>query len=390
MKVILIDWNSYGNIYMKSLMEERGYDVCLFPFDDRKKGEDMESQKKNLSELLSGAQSFDYVFSYNYFPEISDICNQKNTKYISWVYDSPYLNIYSYTAINPVNYIFHFDYGVCSEFEAGGIKTVYHLPLGIYEPALKKYAHGSKNNFLSDVSFVGSLYNESKHRLYEKFDAISDYAKGYLEAIILAQKNIYGENILESLITPDIEAELQKAYPTDPNAPTVMTPAQIYSQFVLSRQVTALERREVLELLGKTGHDLNLYTNEKNAEIVGWENKGPVDYYDKMPEVFAGSRINLNITLRSIKTGIPLRAFDIMGAGGFLLTNYQAEISEFFTPGEDLAVYESMEDLLSKVEYYLSHENERAEIAENGCRKVYEEHTLAKKLDYMEEVAGVC
>ncbi len=387
MKVILIEWNSYGNEYMRSLMKERGYEVVPFYFDDRKTGAEMDDQKKELSELLSTADRFDYVFSYNYFPEISTVCNEKKTKYISWVYDSPYLNIYSYTAINPVNYIFHFDYGVCSEFEAGGIKTMHHLPLGIYEPALKKYASGSRDNFISDVSFVGSLYNESKHRLYEKFSAISDYAKGYLEAIILAQKNIYGENILESLITPEIEAELQKAYPTDPNAPTVMTPAQIYSQFVLSRQVTALERREALELLGKTGHSLNLYTNDKNTEIPGWKNNGPVDYYDKMPEVFANSRINLNITLRSIKTGIPLRAFDIMGSGGFLLSNYQPELFEFFTPGEDLVAYESMDDLLSKVEYYLSHEKERAEIAQNGCRKVFKEHTLSKRLDCMEKIA---
>ena len=388
MKVLLIEWNSYGNKYMKSLMEERGYHICLFPFDDRKKGEDMDTQKRDLLDILSSADPFDYVFSYNYFPEVSTACNEKKTKYISWVYDSPYLNIYSYTAINPVNYIFHFDYGVCSEFETGGIRTVHHLPLGIYGPALSKYS-GSRERYDSDISFVGSLYNESKHRLYEKFDSISDYAKGYLDAIILAQKNIYGENILESLITPDIESELQKAYPTDPNAPTVMTPAQIYSQFVLSRQVTALERQEALEMLGKLGHKNSLYTNVKTVEIFGWENHGPVDYYEKMPEVFAKSRINLNITLRSIKTGIPLRAFDIMGAGGFLLTNYQAEVPEFFIPGEDLAIYESMEDLLTKVEYYLSHEKERAEIAENGCRKVYEEHNLTKKLDFMEQVAEI-
>ena len=38
--------------------------------------------------------------------------------------------------------------------------------------------------------------------------------------------------------------------------------------------------------------------------------------------MFANSKVNLNITLRNIKTGIPLRALDIMGAGGFLLTNY--------------------------------------------------------------------
>lgn len=58
-------------------------------------------------------------------------------------------------------------------------------------------------------------------------------------------------------------------------------------------------------------------------------NKGPIDYYNEMPYVFNNSRINLNITLRSIKSGIPLRAMDICGAGGFLLSNYQADFYDF-------------------------------------------------------------
>lgn len=52
---------------------------------------------------------------------------------------------------------------------------------------------------------------------------------------------------------------------------------------------------------------------------------GAVDYYEVMPHVFKQSKINLNITLRSIQSGMPLRAWDIMGAGGFLLSNYQAD-----------------------------------------------------------------
>ena len=385
MRVILIDWNSYGNKYMKALMAQRGYDVLLCPFDDKKSGSAMEEQKKNLSDMLGCALSVDYVFSYNYFPEVSNVCNEKNIRYISWVYDSPYLNIYSYTVLNPINSIFYFDYGVFKEFEDSNISTVHYLPLGVYEPALRKYRDAGGCKVSSDISFVGSLYNESKHSLYAKFSSISPYAKGYLDAIISVQKNIYGENILEELLTSDIESELQKAYPTDPNAPTVMTPKQLYSQFVLSRQVTALERTEVLELLGKKNNLVrNLYTPEKNADIKGWSNKGTVDYYTSMSDVFASSKINLNITLRSIKTGIPLRAFDIMGAGGFLLSNYQGEYPEYFNIGEEMAIYENYDDLLNKVDYFLTHEKERAEIAKAGQRKVLEEHTLSKRLDVME------
>lgn len=64
--------------------------------------------------------------------------------------------------------------------------------------------------------------------------------------------------------------------------------------------------------------------------------RGYIDYMKEMPVMFANSKVNLNITLRNIRTGIPLRALDIMGAGGFLLTNYCYELSEYMNDGDDL------------------------------------------------------
>ena len=111
---------------------------------------------------------------------------------------------------------------------------------------------------------------------------------------------------------------------------------------------------------------------------------GPVDYSDKMYRIFSGSKINLNITLRSILTGIPLRALDIMSAGGFLLSNYQAELCEYFVPGEDFDYYEDYDDLMNKIDYYLSHDSERETIARSGWEKVRMEHSLEKRLEEME------
>ena len=66
---------------------------------------------------------------------------------------------------------------------------------------------------------------------------------------------------------------------------------------------------------------------------------GEVHYMYEMPLVFKCSKINLNITLRSIRNGIPLRAMDIMGAGGFLLTNHQNDFAMHFVDGEDYVLF---------------------------------------------------
>lgn len=115
----------------------------------------------------------------------------------------------------------------------------------------------------------------------------------------------------------------------------------------------------------------------------GLRNRGKVDYYLQMPQVFKQSRINLNISLRSIKSGIPLRAFDIMGSGGFLLSNFQADFLDDFIPGEDFAYYESKEDLLAKIDYYLAHDKERQAIARSGHEKVAAAHTYRHRVREM-------
>ncbi|MBC5712643.1 glycosyltransferase family 1 protein [Roseburia sp. BX1005] len=97
-----------------------------------------------------------------------------------------------------------------------------------------------------------------------------------------------------------------------------------------------------------------------------------------MPCVFHLSKINLNISLRSITSGIPLRCLDILGTNGFPLTNYQPELAEFFIPDEDFVMYESEDDFLQKIEYYLSHEAERKEISYNGWKKVNQNFSYEK------------
>ena len=110
------------------------------------------------------------------------------------------------------------------------------------------------------------------------------------------------------------------------------------------------------------------------------KNCGPADSQKVMPKIFKCSKINLNITSRSIKSGISQRVFDILGCGGFLISNYQPELAEYFTPDEDLVLYDSIDDLLCKIEYYLTHEETRRRIAQNGYEKIKQNHSYNTRL----------
>ena len=383
MRILFVEWKSLCQKDMAEEFTRRGWTVDYYQFPRDKENTRL---NKELAEQLLRAmagKNYDFVFSFNYFPIMSDCCKELNLRYVSWVYDNPYIHVYSYTVLNSCNYIFLFDYSMYQELKEAGIPTVYYLPMAVNKKRLStiKNTEEKKRRYSCDVSFVGSLYTESKHRLYDKFQNMAPFAKGYIDAVIQAQLKVYGYNFLQEMLTPEILEEMENAYPaSNPNASTVMSSAAIYADYVLARQVTSLERRQILERLGSS-YEVHLYTNDKSVKIPRVKNKGLVDYYNEMPFVFQNSKINLNITLRSIKTGIPLRAMDIMGCGGFLLSNYQEELLEYFIPNEDFVFYTDYEDLQEKVDFYLSHENERQKIAENGRQKVYTKHTIRQRVE---------
>lgn len=86
--------------------------------------------------------------------------------------------------------------------------------------------------------------------------------------------------------------------------------------------------------------------------------------------MFSGSKINLNLSLRSIHSGIALRVLDIMACGGFVLSNWQPEIAEYFEEGKEIVTFGCVEECMDKIRYYLEHEEERRQIAAAGYRKV--------------------
>ncbi len=382
MKVLFLNWNSFGNEDLTAALRELGHEVILYPFSKSISFYDKAWEQKFISFLRS--KTPDYVFSFAYFPIVSKACEAESILYLSWVYDSPHVSLYSYTMLNRCNRIFLFDKELCLTFWQSGFPHIYYLPMAVNASRighmLANQSAETKKQYACDISFVGSLYAEPKHNLYDRLTGISSYTKGYLDGLVQAQMRVYGYNFIEEALTPDIMDDLlQSAYPMKPSSDSVESSEYLYAQYVLNRKVTALEREKILSFLGQS-HVVDLYTHDASAAIKGVRNHGPVDYYDTMPYVFYNSKINLNISLRSIHSGIPLRAFDIMGSGGFLLSNYQADFLDLFTPNEDFVFYEAPEQVPSLAQYYLSHEDERRAISQNGYTKVCRNHTYKQRL----------
>lgn len=379
MKVLFLDSPAFAKEDMIDAMKEYGIEVDLFFHTGHNSR--VNPDYDAAFDTAVSQTDYDFVFSFNYSPILSKCCARHDLKYVSYVYDSPLVALYSYTITYPKNYIFLFDKTVYQQLHDGGISTVYYLPLAANVKRLSDMADNLllKDKMEADISFVGSLYNED-HHLYERLvENVSPFIKGYLEGIMDAQMQIYGSFFLEQMLTGSVLNELEKSIPYTPNSDGIETPAYVYANYFLARKMAEQDRTQCLRQLSEK-HEVKLYTNNPTPQLPLVKNMGTVDYYQLMPFVFRYSRINLNISLRSIQSGIPLRAFDIMGCEGFLLTNYQADFFDYFIPGEDFACYTSMDELMQLADYYLTHEKERQQIAANALGKVSEAHTYHHRL----------
>lgn len=351
-----------------------------------------------IEEKIRGTH-YDMVFTVNYFPLISNVCERTGVKYVSWTCDNPLISMYHESVFHACNYIFTFDKTNYLEFRGMGVKHIWYLPLAVdtermdallgvpeevgrwkvaQDPEMQKYR--------GDVAFVGSLYERNS---YDKIkNRLPEYLRGYFDAVMEAQLNISGANIVEPMLTTNILEQLQEYFQLEKSEGSFSDLGLIFQTTVLGFKIAEIERRRALIELSKH-YRVNVYSNSDVSDLLRIQYCRSVDYWSEMPKVFRMSKINLNFTIPNIKSGIPLRIWDVLGCGGFLLTNYQAEIPYYFKEGEDLVCFDGLEDLCEKVGYYLEHEEERKRIAWNGYRKVREKHSYIERIrTILDTVAG--
>jgi spore maturation protein CgeB len=73
------------------------------------------------------------------------------------------------------------------------------------------------------------------------------------------------------------------------------------------------------------------------------------------------------------------RNFEIPGCGGFTLTGLAENLSDYYTPGRDIASFATPDELVRQLRYYLAHPDERRAIAESGYQRTLAAHTYVHR-----------
>lgn len=114
------------------------------------------------------------------------------------------------------------------------------------------------------------------------------------------------------------------------------------------------------------------YVDELNIPII--QNA----YGKEHSKVVSQTKINLNFT----EGGTSDRTYKVLASRGFLLTEPWDGMEGDFIVGKDLDVFNNVEELRDKIEYYLKSERIRNRIANNGYKTVkkFDRINWAKKI----------
>ncbi|MDH7515934.1 MAG: glycosyltransferase [Bacteroidota bacterium] len=109
--------------------------------------------------------------------------------------------------------------------------------------------------------------------------------------------------------------------------------------------------------------------------------RGYAVYGEEISKLFAVSKIHLNFLRLQNRDSHNVRTLEIPGFGGFLLTQRSREqAEELFTEGEEIACFDTVDELRGKIRYYLEHEEERRAVAARGHARALREHTVENRL----------
>lgn len=355
---------------------ERGWDIersnRLVP--------DSEYSEKDLENVKRELENYSIALTINFSAVVAEACHLLGRPYVCWVYDCPQRALYRREALYEENIIFHFDKKEIARLSGLGIKNIHYLPLAanFYRTATLNISDYEIKNMKSDISFVGNLYNNSAltstiNTLINQFPNESSSLIEYMESGLLHWDSSSAGSIPDN--DPFIDIFFNVMDKTNIEYYPNVTPA-LCVKWLIAREFTRRERYSIMTALAPK-YKADIYTNEPDSvkEIPMLKAHPAVDYETGMYKVFFASKLNLNVTLKSIESGVPQRIFDVMSVGGCVISNWQPEIEELFIPGKEILCFHSLDELMDLTKYYLDHNKDRTRIGIAGYQRAQKEYT---------------
>ncbi|WJH32476.1 glycosyltransferase [Paenibacillus sp. CC-CFT747] len=237
-----------------------------------------------------------------------------------WFLDDPYRMDWDVQLAAHYDYVFTNEISCVSPFQEAGSPRVFYLPLAVH-PAVY-YPRRMEPAYRSDVCFIGTAF--ANRRAF--FDRLAPYLAG--KKVFISGwywDRLARYDLLKSSIRQD-----------------------------KLREGTWLSAEETAKYYNGAKIVINLHREDSAEETIN----------------------SRGIPALSINP----RTFEISGCGVLQLTDDREELHRMYTGGQDLVTYRNPEDLAAKLDYYLSRDEERLELAVRGLVRTRSRHTYLHRM----------
>lgn len=236
-----------------------------------------------------------------------------------WLTDDPYYTDLTITTVKHYDYVFTLELNCVSLYKQLGCEQVHYLPFGVHTEHYGPLPTQTPFPLKRDVSFIGSAY---WNRIY--------FLQPIMPQLVKYNTNINGVwwDRLPEYPVYQHKIELGKW----------MGPVETAAAYNASKIV------------------INLHRSHEDDSV--------------------------NQNLLNIPAASPNpRTFEISACGTLQLCDARDDLARFYEPAKEIVTYSSPQDLLEKVEFYLTHEKERQDIALRALERTYRDHTYNTRVN---------
>jgi hypothetical protein len=330
------------------------------------------------------------VASINYVWGLAEFCLAHGVRYLCWEIDPSTERMPRVTSATEHCAVFSYRRAHVATFRDAGFVHVEHLPLAA-DPERRRpveLAHEERERFGSCVAFVGSSLAPEAKRARRRFDQLfaswhpdGDAALGAahdaLERALAVQRADFSHYILDR--------ELEQAFPEFLAA--LRARGEREDPIALAAQIAATEKRlAYLRTLAESGSaDVSVWGDAGWSMLAGTgvRHRGYAGHRHELTRIYAGTAINIDIGRLYQSDIVPLRVFEVLACGAFLIAEHADDLDALFDVGRELETYRELAELVDKVAHYVARPELRATIAARGRAAVAERHSVRARVQVM-------
>jgi Glycosyl transferases group 1 len=226
-----------------------------------------------------------------------------------------------------------------------------------------------------DVGFCGNVYLG----LLKENDLFKTEFLKELTVRICEQKLESLDRSVWNLMTEEIQ-KLPRGMRRDYGLYYNSRPFWDYYIFLVWHAANTLVRLEILNKVNREVSLYGLFADPKSLDALKdypkLKYEGNAHHFNELPHVYASTKINICISNGLVYDGIPSKLVDCLASGGFALCDPKEDLVRFFGPVVERIFFRNVEELNSKIEYYLAHPIERDEIVTELGLKIRQHCTV--------------